>query len=690
VAEDLRKGVRKASSDSGTILAERNSRRVRSRPPINFTVETHNTDLPQTDSSTAAELTASDFRHLIHISSAEIGCFSFSNPIPCDISPEEFARSLYDIESRCLEGNHRLAARAGYHAPERMLHSSLSNILPPDLGYREMFEEWHKRSLTGQGFDVQTIDRSGRPMTYHAAIYGRIDDEKLSRIWVILRDISAFARAIKALGKTENHYRTLVNTSDIILLRVLLDGTVDYASDYARAALGIPAFGVSHIDTALKPVVHHEDADTYEALASERSRGIVPPTNSSLRLRISKGEYQNFSVRQLAHISSTGDLDYYDLLAFRDVSASNTEITRSLQGATENAAVIHDVNNQLLVIRSQLELALDSHDRTSTSLRHNLSQALDACALASSMTLQALGRTTSIGSGQESVNISSFLQSVVGQLRNLVPLRISLIVESCPPHLTVHAHRPHLYQIVTNLVLNARDAISDTGAIRLAATEVGGTVVITVTDNGCGMTPEVLANAFTPYASTKKRDSGTGLGLYNVRRLARQNHGEVTISSEANRGTVMSFMLPSIGPRKGPLEAPSQNLSTGKPFTLFIADDESAVRDTLLSALSRRGYRVFATPDGASLIAELRRCDHACDLVIVDDGMPLMSSSELMRELREISHQLPILLTSGDPSRAHVLRGVSGPCVFVGKPFGLHDLYGHVERLLTSHEKLSV
>lgn len=682
MAEDLRKGVKHSSPDSGSSSAQRGVRRPRSRPPIRFAVNTDNLDGPSKDaSSTVAELTASDFRHLIYISSAEIGCFSLETPIPCDLAPAEFASAIYNTPSTCLEGNYRLAASAGFAAPEKMLQHSITEVLPAHLGYERMFQEWGKRSLTGQGFDIHALDRAGRQITYHAALYGRIDDERLSRVWVILRDISAFARAIKALGKTEKHYRSLLNTSAALLLRVLPDGTIDYASESAQRTLEFSALHAADVDDVIKSRLHPIDLPLYDEISSERRRGIVTPRDTILRLRVAENTYTDFSLRQVAHISSSGDVDYFDILAIQGSPSTPAPQGLPNNAVLESSATIHDLNNQLLVIRSQLELALSADTASTTTTRQHLSEALDACALASSITLRALGRSSPSSPPRESVNVSAFLESISGQLRALIPPQVSLLTQPCPPHLTLHAHRPSLHQIITNLILNARDAIAGPGAIILAAEELAGRIVCTVSDNGSGMPKEILSKAFMPFTSTKGRERGTGLGLYNVRRLARENDGDVTISSEAGRGTVVSVILPSAGPHLGPIESPTRQPASGRPLTILLADDESGVRDTLLLALSRRGYRVFATPNGASLLSELKRRPNDCDLVIVDDGMPSMSSRELLRQIRELAGSLPVLLTSGDPSRSIVLDEIPGASFFLPKPFGITELYAKVESL---------
>ncbi len=684
MAEDVRKEKRDPQSNAGATSAERRPRLVRARPPLQFTISKLNADGNSTIPS-AEELTAQDFRHLIHISSAEIGCFTFASPIRCDLSAEAFAQEMYKASSRCLEGNHRLADSAGLIGPEDLLDLSLSDILPQHLGFDRMFREWHSRSLTGQGFDAHTVDRKGRQTIYHAAIYGRIENERLTRVWVILRDITAFARAIRALGKSEKHYRALLDATDTLFLRALPDGTIEHMSKSAQTLLRSGSVEPLNLASILNTLTLPADNEVTRTLTEHREMAIETPLECSLRLRTGASTYTTYTIRQAAHINATGELDYFDLFAYPAVR-SRTLSEDHNTSSTFAAGLIHDVNNQLMVVRSHLEMGLSSTTTSYSPSHEHLRQALEATKLASMMTLHALGRGSPDSPYVEDVSVGRLLQTTATNMRHITPPAIILRVDPCAPHLSVRAHLPHLHQILTNLVLNARDALAKSGTITLAASEQNNTVIITVSDDGCGMTPDLLEKVFTPFFSTKTKDKGSGLGLSMVRELARQNNGEIGIESIVDCGTVVSLILPRGDPQH--TSDSSHHPSTLKrgPATIFLADDETAVRDTLLLALSRRGYIVCAAPDGRSILEELKRRSDTCELIIIDDGMPSMSAKDLISSIRSLAPKLPILLTSGNPSRAEILYGESAPCEFLAKPFGLDELYTKIE-LLTGTDR---
>ncbi len=683
MADDVRNGMRDSPSEGGATSVERRTRLVRARPPLKF-IPSKNGDGSNAKTPSDEELSTKDFRHLIHISSAEIGCFIFEAPIRCDLPGDAFAQEIYRTSARCIEGNHRLADSAGLFRPEDLLNASLSDVLPPRLGFDEMFREWHRHSLTGQGFDVHALDRKGHNIVYHAAIYGRIDNERLTRIWVILRDITTLARAIRALGRTEKHYRTLVETTDTLFLRALPDGSIDYASQNSKTLLGMSSLGNITLDVMLGAVAHPADKEAIKKLAEHRESGIEAPRECMIRLRSDDQTYSAYTIRQAAHINSTGELDYFDLFAY-PATRSNMLAEHPSSSITPYAAgIIHDVNNQLMVIRSQLEMGLTSEATSNNPSPECLRQALEATKLASMMTSHALGRSNSESNTGEFVSVRGLLETIVSSLRHITPPSVILRIEPCSPLLSVRAHLPHLHQILTNVILNARDAMIHSGTITLGASERASSVVITVSDDGCGMSPELLEKAFVPFFSTKPKDKGSGLGLSMVRELARRNHGEIEIRSEIHRGTVVSIILPCGPPEYVSGTSPQSTIARDRPITILVADDETSVRDTLLAALSRQGYIVCAVPDGRSILEELKRRINECDLVVIDDGMPSMSARELISAIRTIAPKLPMLLTSGDPSRVKILSADFEPCAFLAKPFGLDELYTRIELLIRS------
>lgn len=670
MVEELHKGWRKASAEDGGVSLDKRSRRTRPRPPLTFKVGSQ-VDPVSTESTNAAELTTSDFQHLIHISSASIACFNFETPIRCDLASSEFTRSIYSTRSYCLEGNHRFARAVGEEHLERIRGRSVSDLLPDVLGYEELFQEWHLRSLSGAGFEIELLDLMGRPLTHHAAMYGHIDNELLYRFWIILRDITPFTRAVRALGRNENHYHSLLNSPGVLLIRVLPDGTIDYASEEARRLLRIAPGRLRSIEEVLTTISAPTDSPSLQQLAAHRASGDITPFTLSLRLKNSANRSISYTLRQVAHISATGELDYFDLFGYPDAEKTSTEAS----------GIIHDLNNQLMVIQGQLDLALN--EQTKAGQVDHLTRALSSARVASAMTAQTLGRARHDQHSRQNISANELLSSMRTLLRPLLPAETELVAIPCPSDLVLTGHLHALHQIITNLVINARDAIVGNGQIILSARPSNQHVEISVRDNGPGIPAETLKKIFTPYFTTKSPSRGTGLGLSMVKSLVEEGGGHISVSSSAGAGTLFSFTVPqAVSESVEETESIDPSLATSHRLSILVADDETAVRDTIISALTHRGHSVTSASDRKTLLKHLECGGVKHDLIIIDNGIRTGPPDDLLTTIRKIAPATPILVTSGDPSCAPALGVNHSPLAFIAKPFGLQELYMRINALV--------
>lgn len=252
---------------------------------------------------------------------------------------------------------------------------------------------------------------------------------------------------------------------------------------------------------------------------------------------------------------------------------------------------------------------------------------------------------------------------------------------------------------VLNLCINARDAMPDGGrlAIRLENIAIDGTypgwnedvvpgdyVVVSVSDSGVGMSPEVLARAFEPFYTTKGPGRGSGLGLSMVYGFVRQSRGQVKIYSEPGRGTTVRLYLPRAGTDAGPSPAPAApvELPVGTERILMVEDDE-LVRDHAVGQLRSLGYTVQSARTGPEALAILRSAD-AFDLLFTDMVMPGgLTGRQLADEARLLRPGLPVLFTSGYTDDAIVHDGHLDPGVhFLNKPYRRIQLANKVREAL--------
>ena len=290
---------------------------------------------------------------------------------------------------------------------------------------------------------------------------------------------------------------------------------------------------------------------------------------------------------------------------------------------------------------------------------------------------------------------SSQANPVSKMARETFPKDIS--VESFVPAdlRAVRGNMTQLHQVLLNLCVNARDALTGGGKISLVADNVelsaeeaalipkgvtGEFVSLSVSDTGPGMTPEVRAKIFEPFFTTKAEGQGTGLGLATVQRIVRNHGGFLRVESETGQGTTFEVLLP-VAVDSGPasVAVAAGSIPRGNGELLLVIDDERAIRDLLAEGLAAHGYRVLTAGNGVEALQIFQQHRSEVRLVITDAAMPLMDGAHTITELRKLRAELPIIVASADAETGertdpHRLR--------VRKPFALEEILSAVARLL--------
>lgn len=248
-----------------------------------------------------------------------------------------------------------------------------------------------------------------------------------------------------------------------------------------------------------------------------------------------------------------------------------------------------------------------------------------------------------------------------------------------------------LENVILNLAINARDAMEGTGTLTIGMENVpmeegpgpGAWVLLTISDTGAGMTPEVMARAFEPFFTTKPEGRGTGLGLSMVYGFVKQSGGHVAIESTVGGGTTIRIWLQRAGEQVSPREAERARRSEGGNETILVVEDDPQVRAVAVETIAGLGYRVIEASDGAGALAALG--DGArVDLLFTDVVMPgPVRGPELARRARELAPDLEVLFTSGYTESALESGGrIPGNCSLLSKPWRREDLAARLRQLL--------
>jgi CheY-like chemotaxis protein len=292
-------------------------------------------------------------------------------------------------------------------------------------------------------------------------------------------------------------------------------------------------------------------------------------------------------------------------------------------------------------------------------------------------------------------------------LRRVIGEDIELIMELGDTTGKVKVDPGQIEQVILNLAVNAKDAMPDGGNLIIeivnaeldeeyaqthVAVKPGQYVMLSVSDTGCGMTPEVREMIFEPFFTTKEKGKGTGLGLSTVYGIVKQSGGNIWVYSEPGRGTTFKIYLPQadepakeLSPKVTSGELPQGN------ETILLVEDEEEVRRLTALVLKRQGYKVLEAshPGEAAILSEQHR--EAIHLMFTDVVLPVMSGRKLAENLLSIRPEMKVLYMSGYTDNAIAHHGILEEGLnYIQKPFTVDSLVRKVRDVLDSAPDLAV
>ena len=300
------------------------------------------------------------------------------------------------------------------------------------------------------------------------------------------------------------------------------------------------------------------------------------------------------------------------------------------------------------------------------------------------------------------VDVNAFVAGMEGLLRRSLGEQVEIAFVPGNDLWPVAIDPAQLEAAILNLAINARDAMPDGGRLTIgtgnavvdatyAATyrdvAIGEYVVVSVSDTGMGMSPEIVARAFEPFFTTKEVGKGTGLGLSMVYGFAQQSGGHVAIHSEPGVGTSVRMYLPRAAATEGTAQAvverPPAQAARGE--TILLVEDDDLVRGHVAAQLGQLGYRVIQAPDGREALAIVAG-DAAVDLLFTDMVMPGgISGRELAEQARRLRPTLRMLFTTGYSADAIVrAERLELEAALLSKPYRLRELADRIREALAT------
>ena len=548
--------------------------------------------------------------------------------------------------------------------------------------------------------DDATLERARRTAPFAYLLKPFREKEVLITIQMALYK----ARLDRLFKANRQHLAATLGALEDCVLATDAAGSLNYLNAAAEQALGVTA--ASALGRSIDDLLDLRPNDA-NPLPFGPGRLLEPgfqtPPDHPLVLATPHAAPRLVQVRVNA-LAETGGASAGRVVILRDVTRltqleENIRQSQKLEAIGRLAGgIAHDFNNLLAIINSFAELLVLETPANSVTERYCLNIRA-AGQRGADLVGQLMTYSRHAPSAPRLVEPLAIVSETHRMLRPLIRESIELVLEAPPILPPLFIDPGQLEQILVNLCLNARDAISAEGRITLRLTSrrfheaeatarelnsPGEYVLLSVTDTGSGIPEEIRAKIFEPFFTTKDVGKGTGLGLAMVYSLAKQNHGHVEVHSQIGQGATFTLCLPAAvaTPATG-VESepdPAAMLPGGQERVLLVEDDAhfaECVRDLL----EKHGYSTVMARDGEQALARFHEHPAAFDLLLSDVVMPRLSGPRLAAELRRQRPDLRVLFMSG--------YDVDDPCAALGpgvdrlqKPFSLNTLLFRVRSLL--------
>ncbi|MDD2853582.1 MAG: PAS domain-containing protein [Desulfuromonadaceae bacterium] len=579
--------------------------------------------------------------------------------------PDNIAR--YDRDCRVLYINPVLEKTLGM--PLELVIGKVPTEIPSTVPFDEY--ETRLRSVLASGIDNEMdllrSDGEGGILYSHIQMVAERDNEgNIIGALAIGHNITELKRLEKQQAAHEQEFRALVdNNPDAIVRydqfcrRIYVNPAMEQlSSQSADRLIGKAPAEVS----VFTPEVNQEIQDTvnrvFERCVSQELELTWKDSGGMIHHVLTRYVPELGANREVTSVLSIAR----DITAFRNMEAQLQHAQKIESIGLLAGGVAHDFNNILSVIGGYAELLklTITENEEIISYAREISDFVNRGA--------ELTRSLLAFSGKHELqkqydSLNQIVTNLQKSMSRLLSSDITLSFELCDDQLPVFADRSQIEQILINLIVNARDALSPGGRIcvdtalvevREDVVESGATLTpgsygrITVSDNGVGMDTETIARIFDPFFTTKGAGKGTGLGLAIVFGIVGNHGGHISVESSPGNGAAFRVYLPVYHGNKRPkqLQEPQSAELLGNE-TVLLADDEPNLQQMTAKILRQYGYTVLTATDGEEALQVFEAHKEDIQAVIIDMIMPRMNGRETIARLRYQKPDLPIILTSG-------------------------------------------
>jgi PAS domain S-box-containing protein len=517
----------------------------------------------------------------------------------------------------------------------------------------------------------------------------------------MVEDITARKQAEAALRESEARYRLIAENANDVICVFDQAGRYIYASPSFQRLLGEDSHDV--IGTTPFDRIHPDD----RVLALERWKQL--PTRESMevtfRYRRADGAWRWLETS--ATLTIRGDETVVvavgrDITERRDLEAHLGMVQKLESVGRLASGAAHEFNNQLTGICAYADLAMTSLP-ADHEVRHDLEEIQQITERAAHFARQLLTFARKEPAAPRAIDLNDHICEMVRFLRRLIGEDIELVTILTSEPALVNVDPGQFEQLIVNVALNARDAMPEGGRLFIETSHVivdaeyahrhtdmhaGSYVLLTISDTGIGMAPEVQAHIFEPFFTTKDPDEGTGLGLPISYGIVKQHDGSIWVYSEPQRGTTFKIYLPRSTHGAGEVLSPpdlTDELPDGTE-TVLLVEDEPTVLGLTARMLRSLGYTVLEASNGDEALRVAQTYSETpIHILLTDVVLPKLSGQGVAEQLLRLQPGIKVLFTSGYTEHVVVHHGrLTYDVAFLQKPFRYATLASKVREVLDS------
>lgn len=583
-----------------------------------------------------------------------------------------------------------------YKPPEDIVGKTLHEIFPPEKA-RYFLKQIQHTLFTRQVVELEYSLPIGNEIKWFTGTLSPLTD---TSVLLVVHDQTEQRKALEKIGFQAN----LLDVVEQAVIATDLQRRVIYWNNFAEKLYGwSTGAAIGREITALIPVAEDGAMDcdmiarcqnggswSGEDLWQAHGGGKIPVWVTASPIQNTRGELTGI-------VTTSSNLTERKKLEEQLRQSQKMEAIGKLAGG-----IAHDFNNLLTAINGYSQLLINQLGETDPR-RHRATEIKRAGERAAALTQQLLAFSRKQILQPKVIDFSRVIAETAQLLKPMIGENIQLVTTLDAGEGKVKVDQGQILQVVLNLAVNARDAMPNGGTLVIATAtveldedaarafqlpEAGRYVRLTVSDNGCGMQPEMQAQIFEPFFTTKPQGKGTGLGLSTVYGIINQSGGSVQVASEVGRGTIFTIHLPH---SDEPITALVADEITAAPHasvqTILLVEDEEMVRQMAHSILTDSGYSVLVAEDGLGALQILRQHAGKVNLLLTDVVMPNLSGYELAKQAVALQPEMKILYMSGYTDSLINYSSVRPETVpfdaaFMQKPFTLEALLNKVRETL--------